>query len=85
MLINVGAEFGTHLETSEIAVELIDILNKLPVDDFIIDFKDVMFVTMNYAQAYYNAKYESPKKISEINISDEISVVMGAADEACNP
>ena len=25
------------------------------------------------------------KKISEINISDEISVVMGAADEACNP
>jgi hypothetical protein len=85
MLINVGAEFGTHLETSEIAVELIDILNKLPADDFIIDFKDVMFVTMNYAQAYYNAKYESPKKISEINISDEISVVMGAADEACNP
>ena len=83
--INVGAEFGTHLETSEIAVELIDILNKLPADDFIIDFKDVMFVTMNYAQAYYNAKYESPKKISEINISDEISVVMGAADEACNP
>jgi len=85
MLINVGEEFGTHLETSEIAVELIDILNKLPADDFIIDFKDVMFVTMNYAQAYYNAKYESPKKISEINISDEISVVMGAADEACNP
>ena len=66
-------------------MELIDILNKLPADDFIIDFKDVMFVTMNYAQAYYNAKYESPKKISEINISDEISVVMGAADEACNP
>ena len=32
-----------------------------------------------------NAKNESPKKISEINISDEISVVMGAADEACNP
>ena len=85
MLINVGAEFGTHLETSEIAVELIEILNKLPDKEFIIDFKDVMFVTMNYAQAYYNAKYQSEKRISEINISDEISVVMGAADEACNP
>ena len=85
MLINVGAEFGTHLESSEIATELIDILNKLPGDDFILDFKDVSFITMNYAQAYYNAKYDSPKKISEINIGEEISVVMGAADEACNP
>lgn len=85
MLINVGAEFGTHLESSEIATELIDILNKLPGDDFIIDFKDVTFITMNYAQAYYKGKYDSPKRISEINISDEISVVMGAADEACNP
>lgn len=85
MLINVGAEFGTHLESSEIATELIDILNKLPGNDFILDFKDVSFITMNYAQAYYNGKYQSPKKISEINISDEISVVMGAADEACNP
>ena len=85
MIINIGAEFGTHLESSEIATELVDILNKLPGDDFILDFKDVSFVTMNYAQAYYKGKYDSPKKISEINISDEISVVMGAADEACNP
>lgn len=85
MMINVGAEFGSHLESSEMAVELIDILNKLPAEEFIIDFKDVTFVTMNYAQAYYNSKYQSQKRISEINISDEISVVMGAADEACNP
>ena len=85
MLINVGAEFGTHLESSKDAVELVDILNKIPEKSFIIDFKEVMFVTMNYAQAYYSAKLDSPKNISEINISDEISVIMGAADEACNP
>ncbi len=85
MIINVGAEFSTHLESGDDAVELIDILNKIPEDNFIIDFKDVIFVTMNYAQAYYTAKLESSKNISEINLSDEISVVMGAADEACNP
>lgn len=85
MIINVGAEFGTHLESSEDAIELIGILNKIPEDNFIIDFKDVNFLTMNYAQAYYTAKLESSKNISEINLSDEISVVMGAADEACNP
>lgn len=85
MIINVGAEFGTHLESSEDAVELIEILNKIPENSFIIDFKDVNIVTMNYAQAYYSSKLDSPKNISEINIGDEISVIMGAADEACNP
>ena len=85
MMINLGADFGTHLESSDDAIELIGILNKIPKDDFIIDFKDVIFVTMNFAQAYYGGKLESDKKISEINLSDEVSVVMGAADEACNP
>ena len=84
-MINIKEEFGSHLESSEDAIELITILNKLPKDDFIIDFKDVMFVTMNFAQAYYSSKLDSDKKISEINLSDEVSVVMGAADEACNP
>lgn len=85
MLINVGAEFGTHLESNEIASELVDILNKIPEDEFILDFKDVLFITMNFAQAYYLAKSESDKKISEINLSDPIKVTMGAADEAVNP
>ena len=85
MLINVGAEFGTHLESNEIAIELVGILNKIPEDNFILDFKEVIFVTMNFAQAYYLAKSESSKKISEINISDSIKVTMGAADEAVNP
>ncbi|MBR3141074.1 MAG: hypothetical protein IKF11_09475 [Methanobrevibacter sp.] len=85
MIINLGSEFGSHLESSDDAIELIDILNKIPEDDFIIDFKEVIFVTMNFAQAYYSSKYKSSKKISEINLSDEVSVVMGAADEACNP
>ena len=52
---------------------------------FSCDITEVMFVTMNFAQAYYSAKLESDKKISEINLSDEVTVVMGAADEACNP
>ena len=85
MIINIGAEFGTHLESNEIASELIEILNKIPEKEFILDFKDVLFVTMNLAQAYYAAKSESSKKISEINLSDTIKVTMGAADEAVNP
>lgn len=85
MLINVGAEFGTHLESNDIAIELIDILNKINADDFILDFKEVYFITMNFAQAYYSAKLESLKKISEINLSDSVTVTMGAAEEACQP
>jgi len=85
MMINLKEEFGSHLESSDDAIELISILNKIPQDNFIIDFKDVIFVTMNFAQAYYASKLDSDKKISEINLSDEVSVIMGAADEACNP
>ncbi|MBO6110012.1 MAG: hypothetical protein J6P12_04000 [Methanobrevibacter sp.] len=85
MLINVGAEFGTHLESNDIAKELVDILNKIPEDNYILDFKDVIFVTMNFAQAYYIAKSESSKKISEINFSDSIKVTMCAADESFKP
>ena len=85
MLINIGAEFGTHLESSEVAIELIGILNKIPEEEFIIDFKDVIFITMNFAQAYYAAKADSPKKISEINLSESIVGIMGSADEAVNP
>lgn len=85
MMINLKEEFGTHLESSEEATELITILNKIPEDNFIIDFKDINFVTMNFAQAYYTSKSESNKKISEINLSDEINIIMGAADEASNP
>ncbi len=85
MLINIGAEFGTHLESSEVAMELIGILNKIPEEEFIIDFKDVIFITMNFAQAYYAAKADSPKKISEINLSESIVGIMGSADEAVNP
>ena len=84
-MINHGAEFGSHLESGEDAIVLMSILNKIPIDDFIIDFKEVMFVTMNFAQAYYIGKSESSKKISEINFSDCIKFTMGAADEAVNP
>lgn len=83
MMINLGAEFGSHLESSDDAIELIGILNKIPKDDFIIDFKEVIFVTMNFAQAYYTSKLASDKKISEINLSDEVKTIMGAAEESC--
>ena len=33
MMINLGAEFGSHLESSDDAIELIDILNKIPEND----------------------------------------------------
>lgn len=83
MMINLGAEFGSHLESSDDAIELIEILNKIPKEEFIIDFKEVMFVTMNFAQAYYTSKLDSDKKISEINLSDEVRTIMGAAEESC--
>ena len=84
MLINVGGEFGTHLESNEIAIELVDILNKIDGDNFILDFKEVYFITMNFAQAYYTSKKASGKTIREINVSDNIKQIMGLAEEQVN-
>ena len=83
MIIKIRDEINTALDFNKSATDLLDKINQINEDDFIIDFKDVIFVTMNFAQAYYTEKYKSDKKISEINLSDEVTVVMGAADESC--
>ena len=85
MLINVGAEFWYTFESSEIAVELIDILNKMPADDFILDFKDVMLVTMNYLRHIIMLKMNPQKRFPRSISLMRLVLRWGAADEACNP
>ena len=57
MMINLGAEFGSHLESGDDAVELIDILNKIPKDDFIIDFKEVLFEIFSFVMFFFIVFY----------------------------
>ena len=54
MLINVGAEFGSHLESNEIAIELVDILNKIDSMEAIgnVNYNDALIKVSEVLQGY---------------------------------
>ena len=59
------------LESNFAAYELFDVIKQCPVDDIIIDFSDVTFISRSFAQAYFSKKIKCDKNISEINLSGE--------------
>jgi anti-anti-sigma regulatory factor len=76
VIINISAEINKSLELNTNASDLIDKINKLEDDDIIIDFSNVYFISRTFAQAYYASKKRSSKKITEINLSDDVKPMM---------
>lgn len=44
------------LESNFAAYELFDVIKQCPVDDIIIDFSDVTFISRSFAQDYFSKK-----------------------------
>lgn len=76
LIIDISAEINKSLELNTNATNLIDKINKLEDEEFIIDFKDVHFISRTFAQAYYASKKRSCKKITEINLSADVKPMM---------
>ena len=76
MIIDISTEINNSLELNSNANVLFDKLNKCDENEFIIDFKDVYFVSRTFAQAYYASKKRSPKKVTEINLSKDVKPMM---------
>ena len=76
LIINIAQEINSSLELNSYATDFIDKINQINEKDFIIDFKDVTFVSRTFAQAYYASKKRSPKNITEINLSSEVEPLM---------
>ena len=76
LIINIAQEINSSLELNSYATDFIDKINQINEKDFIIDFKDVTFVSRTFAQAYYASKRKSPKNITEINLSDDVKQLM---------
>ena len=76
VIIDISVEINKSLELNSNAVNLFDKINSLDDDEFIIDFKDVYFISRTFAQAYYTSKKQSDKNISEINLSDDVKPMM---------
>lgn len=76
MIIKIKDEINNALDFNQSATEFINKLNQIEESDFIIDFEDVFFISMSFAQAYYASKKRSPKNITEINLSDDVKPMM---------
>jgi hypothetical protein len=76
MIIDISTEINKSLELNTNAIILFDKLNNSNENEFIIDFKDVYFISRTFAQAYYASKKRSPKKIMEINLSQDVKPMM---------
>ena len=76
MIIKLKDEINSALDFNQSASELFDKINQINEIYFIMDFEGVFFISMSFAQAYYASKKRSPKKITEINLSQEVKPMM---------
>lgn len=76
MIIKIKDEINTALDFNQSASELFDKINQSIEKDFTIDFEDVFYISRSFAQAYYASKKRSPKKVTEINLSDDVKPMM---------
>ena len=76
MIIKLKDEINSSLDFNKSATDLFDKINQKDETDFTMDFEDVIFISMSFAQAYYASKKRSSKKITEINLSDDVKPMM---------
>ena len=71
--INLVDLFTSNLGMNSSAKLLFEKLNSDETNCFELDFEGVKFMSMTFTQEYLYQKCRSDKKISEINLSDEVS------------
>jgi len=76
MIIKLKDEINSALDFNKSATDLFDKINKKDETDFTMDFEGIIFISMSFAQAYYASKKRSCKKITEINLSDDVKPMM---------
>ena len=75
MLINVGADFGKSLESSEIAIELVDILNKIDKDDYILNLI-CLLLGSNKVESEGGSKGNNERHNKNYNFSKQVNTLL---------
>lgn len=70
--INIVKKIHPNLGMNQAAKELFDEINQSNVEDVIIDFVDIVFMSRSFTQEYLFQKLTSNKNIIEINVPDNI-------------
>lgn len=76
MIIKMKDEINNALDFNKSASELIGRLDQSDNMEFIIDFDGVFYISRSFVQAYYASKNRSSKKITEINLSNDVKPMM---------
>ncbi|MBR4448104.1 hypothetical protein [Methanobrevibacter sp.] len=76
MIIKLKDEINTALDFNKSASDLFDKINQMDEKEFIMDFEGIFYISMSFAQAYYASKKRSSKKVTEINLSDDVKPMM---------
>ena len=82
--INLVDLFTSNLGMNSSAKLLFEKLNSDETNCFELDFKGVKFMSMSFTQEYLYQKCRSDKKISEINLSDEVSQTLNLVSKRMN-
>ena len=76
--------FTSNLGMNSSAKLLFEKLNSDETNCFELDFEGVKFMSMSFTQEYLYQKCRSDKKISEINLSDEVSQTLNLVSKRMN-
>lgn len=82
--INLVDLFTSNLGMNSSAKLLFEKLNSDETNCFELDFEGVKFMSMSFTQEYLYQKCRSDKKISEINLSDEVSQTLNLVSKRMN-
>jgi len=72
----IADEISSTLFLRSSAVDLFEMIEKLPEREIIIDFKNINFANRAFAHEYLTQKSKSSKMISEIRLSDDVKMMM---------
>lgn len=70
--INIAKKIHPNLGMNQAAKELFDEINQSNVEEVIIDFADIVFMSRSFTQEYLFQKLTSDKKIMEKNVPENI-------------
>ncbi len=72
MSISLAHEFGDNIFTRSTISNFFKKLNSLKNKEITLDFKGIKFISRSCADEYLKQKKESPKKIIEVSMSEDI-------------
>lgn len=75
VILSLNKEFGDNIFTRHIMSSFFNSINELKEDKYVIDFKDIKFISRSCVDEYLKSKEKSNKILIERNMSKDIKLM----------